>query len=80
MQTSCSETRVKEHYGLIWLDHPDKSTVVVHGISLGPCIHHRNTSILFTKPRCMDHIARERIEIEFLPSSLNGEDGVCLSK
>lgn len=73
------DTIVKVHYGPIWLDHPDKSIVVVHSISLGPYIQLHNT-ILFTKPRYVDHIAREKIEIGFLPSSLNREDGFCVSK
>lgn len=74
------DTIVKEHYMPIWLDHPDKSAVVVHSINLGSYIQLHNTSILFSKPRYVDHIARERIEIELLPSNLNREDGFCLRK
>jgi hypothetical protein len=40
--------------------------------------HH--TTILSTKPRYMDHIITELIEIELHPNNMNREDGFCLSK
>jgi hypothetical protein len=69
------DTRLKEHWQDICLEHLDKSALVEHSINLG-----QHTAILSTKPRYIDCIIREVIEIELHPNSVNREDGFCLSK
>jgi hypothetical protein len=46
---------------------------VEHNISLGHCIQLHHTTILSTKPRYMDCIIREVIEIEVYPNNINRE-------
>jgi hypothetical protein len=74
------DTRLKEHQRHIHLEHPDKSAVAEHSINLGHHIQLQNTTILSTKPRYMDRIIKEAIEIELHPNNMNREDGFCLSK
>jgi hypothetical protein len=77
----CSvDTRFKKHHCHIQLKYPDMSAVVEHSINLWHHIQLLNTSILSTKPRYMDIIIREAIEIVFHPNNVNREDGFCLSK
>jgi hypothetical protein len=73
-------TRLKEHQWHIILEHPDKSAVAEHSINQRHHIQFRNSSILATKTRYMDHSVREAIEIELQPYNVNREDGFCLSK
>jgi hypothetical protein len=69
------DTRLKENWRNIHVEHLDKSALVEHSSHLG---HH--TAILSTKPRYIDHIIREVIEIEHHPNSVNREGGFHLSK
>jgi hypothetical protein len=71
---------LKEHQRHIKLEHPDKSAVAEHNINQGHGIQFHNFSILATKPRYMDRIDREAIEIELHPYIINKEGGFCLSK
>jgi hypothetical protein len=57
------KTRFKKHQHHICLEHPDKSAMAKHSISLGHSIHLQNTTILSTKSRCMDQMIREAIGI-----------------
>jgi hypothetical protein len=54
--------------------------VAEHSINLGHRIQLQNTTILSTKPRYMDCIIKEAIEIELHPNNMRREDGFCLSK
>jgi hypothetical protein len=74
------DTRLKEHPRHIRLEHLDKSAVAEHSINLGHHVQLQNTTILSTKPRYMDRIIREAIEVELHPNNMNREDGFCLSK
>jgi hypothetical protein len=74
------DTRLKDHQQHICLEHPDKSAMAEHSINLGHLILLHNSTILSTKPRDMDLIIREAIEIELHSNSMNREDGFCLSK
>jgi hypothetical protein len=68
-QTGSSvDTRLKEHQRHIRVEHPDKSTVAERSINLGHRIQLQNTTILSIKPRYMDRIIREAIEIELHPT------------
>jgi hypothetical protein len=51
-----------------------------HSIKLGHHIQLHDTTILSIKPRYMDHIIREAIEIGLHPSDMDWEEGFCLSK
>jgi hypothetical protein len=72
------DTRLKEHQRHIRLEHLDKSAVAEHSINSGHRIELQNTIILSTKPRYMDPIIREAIELH--PNNMNREEGFCLSK
>jgi hypothetical protein len=61
-------------------EQPDKSAIAEKSISLGHHIQLHNTSILSTKPRYMDRIIREVINIELQPNNLNTQNGFCLCK
>jgi hypothetical protein len=73
------ETRVKEHQRHIRPAHPEKSAAAEHSINLGHPIQLHNTSILVKKPRYMDRVIREAIEIDLHPNNVNREDGFSLS-
>jgi hypothetical protein len=75
-----SRHQIKEHQWHIRLEHPDKLAVAEHSIDQGHCIQLHNSSILATKTRYSDRIAREAIEIELHPYSFNREGGFYLSK
>jgi hypothetical protein len=51
-----------------------------HSINLGHHIQLHNTTNLSTKPRYMDHIIKEAIEVELHPNNINREDVFCLIK
>jgi hypothetical protein len=55
------DTRVKEHYKHIRLDHGDRSPVAEHSIHI----------VLTTKPRYVDSIIREATEVELHPNIMN---------
>jgi hypothetical protein len=74
------DTRLKERQRHVRLEHPDKSAMAEHSTNLGHAIQLHHPAILSTKPRYMDRIIREAIEIELHPNSMNREDGFCLSK
>jgi hypothetical protein len=63
-QTGCSiNARLKKHHQHICVEHPNKLSMVEYSINLGHCILVHKTTILSTKPRYMNHIIREAIEI-----------------
>jgi hypothetical protein len=73
-QTGCSiETRIKEHYWHIQLYRPDKSDMAEHNTILDHCIQFNDTNILVKKPRYMEPIIRDAIEIELHPDNMNRE-------
>jgi hypothetical protein len=74
------DTRLKKHQRHIHPEHPNKSAMAEHSINLGHHIQLQNTTTISTKPRYMDRIIREAIEIELHPNSMNREDGFYLSK
>jgi hypothetical protein len=74
------DIRLKEHQWHIRLEHLDKSAAAEHSINHGHRIQFHNFSILTTKTRYVDHVAREAMEIELYPYSINREGGFCLSK
>jgi hypothetical protein len=49
-------------------------------MNLGDRIQLHHTTILSTKPRYMDRIFREAIEINLHPNNINREDGFYLRK
>jgi hypothetical protein len=51
-----------------------------HSINLGNHIQLQNITILSTKPRYMDQIISEAIEIELHPNNMNGIGGLYLSR
>jgi hypothetical protein len=72
----CIETRLKEQQRHIHLEDPWRSIISTWDTTFSftvPCI-------FATKARYMDQAVREAIEIELHPSSMNREDGFCLSK
>jgi hypothetical protein len=74
------EKRIKDHPRHIRLQHPDKSAVAEHSINLDQLIQIQNTTILSTKPRYMDRIIRETIEIELQPNNMNRLVGLRLRR
>jgi hypothetical protein len=63
-----------ESNSTIWqihLDHPDKSAMEGHSISLGHHIQFQNTSILSAKSRYMDCNIKEAYETEHHPKDMN---------
>jgi hypothetical protein len=75
-----TDTILKEHQRYIRLEHPDISAMAEHSINLGHCIQLHHATIISTKPRYMDHIIGEVIDIELHPNIMNRENGFCLSK
>lgn len=72
-------TRLKENYQHICLEHTNKSAGAEHSINLGHNIQLHNTSIFSAEPRYTDHIIRGRMQIELQPSNMNLKNGFCLS-
>jgi hypothetical protein len=80
-QIGCSiYTRLKEHHQHICLEHPVRSALAEHGISLGHCVQLHNTTVPSTKPVYMHCIIREAVENELHANNMNREDGLCVSK
>jgi hypothetical protein len=52
--------------------------VVKYVISLGHQIKLQDTSILSTKPRCIDRMIKAAIQIKLHSSNMNRDDGLCL--
>jgi hypothetical protein len=57
--TAIIEITVKENHWHIYLEHPDKSAMAEHSISLGHRFQIQDTSILSTKSRYMDQMIRK---------------------
>jgi hypothetical protein len=62
------------------MEHPDKSTVAEHRVSLDLRIELLDSGILSTKSRYMDWMIREAIEIVLHSENMNKEDGLCLTR
>jgi hypothetical protein len=72
------ETRDKDHHRHICLEHPKKPAIAEHSTNLGHQIQLHNTNILANKPRYMDWIIREVIQLELHPNTINKGDGFSL--
>jgi hypothetical protein len=76
-----TETRLKKkHRWHVQLKDADKSAIAEHSVNLQLCIHLHYTNMLSIKPRHMDCMGREEVEVDFNPNSMKREHNFCLSK
>jgi hypothetical protein len=79
-QISCSiGTMVKCYKHHTYLEHPDKSTMAKHSISLSHHVQLQDTTIHSTKSRYMKQMIREAVKIELYQKNMNRKVGLHLS-